>query len=111
MTRMLLSLIACGLALVVLAAGCTTGPQANVTTVPTTGSAGDGTGTPAPVAGNTTSLTAEGRVYPAYVAVPATGGRHPALVLMHSFNGLEPGYRTMCDEIAGDGFVVVAPEW
>ena len=58
-----------------------------------------------------TSITAEGRTYPAYVAAPATGGQHPALVLLHSFNGLEPGYRTMCDEIAGAGFVVVAPEW
>jgi carboxymethylenebutenolidase len=30
---------------------------------------------------------------------------------MHSFNGLEPGYKEMCDRIAGDGFVVIAPEW
>ena len=49
--------------------------------------------------------------YPAYVAAPADAGRHPGLVLLHSFNGLEPGYRTMVDEIAGAGFVVVAPEW
>jgi carboxymethylenebutenolidase len=30
---------------------------------------------------------------------------------MHSFNGLESGYKEMCDRIAGDGFVVIAPEW
>ena len=104
-----LILILCGLVLALLAAGCTTGPQANATADPTTGPAG--TGAPASVAGNTTTLTAEGRTYPAYVAAPATAGRHPGLVLLHSFNGLEPGYRTMVDEIAAAGFVVVAPEW
>lgn len=57
-----------------------------------------------------TSITAEGRTYPAYVATSPGTGLHPALVLVHSFNGLEPGYRIMCDEIAGDGFVVIAPE-
>jgi carboxymethylenebutenolidase len=112
MRRLLLPLLACGLVLAVLvAAGCTTGPQANATTGPTTGPAGNGTGAPVPVAGNTTSLTAEGRAYPAYVVTPAAAGPHPGLVLLHSFNGLEPGYRTMCDEIADDGFIVVAPEW
>ncbi len=109
MTRLTLPLLACGLILALLAAGCTTGPQSNATAVPTTGPAG--TGAPTAVAGNTTSLTAEGRTYPAYVAAPADAGRHPGLVLLHSFNGLEPGYRTMVDEIAGAGFVVVAPEW
>lgn len=107
MRRILLPLLACGLVLAILGAGCTTGPSTNQTAAPLTGAPG----TAAPVAGNTTSLTAEGRTYPAYVAAPATAGRHPALVLVHSFNGLEPGYRTMCDEIAGDGFVVIAPEW
>ncbi len=106
-----LILILCGLILAVLGAGCMTGPQTNATTVPTTGSAGGGAGVPATAAGNTTSLTAEGRTYPAYVAAPAGSGQHPALVLVHSFNGLEPGYRTMSDEIANDGFVVIAPEW
>ncbi len=111
MQRTLFSFLACGLVLAVLAAGCTTGPQANGTTVPTTGPAGNGTGAPTSVAGSAASLTADGRTYPAYVAAPAAAGQHPAIVLLHSFNGLEPGYRTMCDEIAGDGFVVVAPEW
>jgi carboxymethylenebutenolidase len=30
---------------------------------------------------------------------------------MHSFNGLEPGYKDMVNSMAGDGFVVIAPEW
>ena len=102
-------LLACAFVLAVLATGCTTGAQANATSVQTTGPAG--TGAPASVTGNTTTLTAEGRTYPAFVAAPAGAGRHPGLVLLHSFNGLEPGYRTMVDEIAAAGFVVVAPEW
>jgi carboxymethylenebutenolidase len=110
MTTRHLLLIA-GLALAVLAAGCVTGPQANTTTAPTASPVPDGTGTPPAVAGTTTSLTAGGREYPAYLAVPAGSGPHPAIVLVHSFNGLEPGYRTLCDEIAADGFAVIAPEW
>lgn len=58
-----------------------------------------------------TSIAAEGRTYPAYLAVPAGEGKHPGLVLIHSFNGLEQGYKDMSDRIAGDGFVVIAPEW
>ena len=111
MQRTLLSFLACGLVLAVLAAGCTAGPQANGTIIPTTGSVGNGAGAPTSAPGSAASLTADGRTYPAYVATPTAAGRHPAIVLLHSFNGLEPGYRTMCDEIAGDGFVVVAPEW
>jgi carboxymethylenebutenolidase len=52
-----------------------------------------------------------GQNYPAYLAAPAGGGRWPAIVLIHSFNGLEPGYKTMADQLAGEGFVVIAPEW
>src|SRR5512147_2276362 len=64
-----------------------------------------------PVPGSMTSLTAGGSNYPAYLAAPAATGKYPGIVLMHSFNGLEPGYKEMCDRIAGDGFVVIAPEW
>ena len=34
-----------------------------------------------------------------------------ALVLLHSFNGLEPGYKAMIDNLASEGFIVIAPEW
>ena len=57
------------------------------------------------------SITAEGKNYPAYMAAPATSGKHPGIVLIHSFNGLEQGYIDMADAVAGEGFVVVAPEW
>ena len=109
MTRLTLPLLACAFVLAVLATGCTTGPQANATSVQTTGPAG--TSAPASVTGNTTTLTAEGWTYPAFVAAPAGAGGHPGLVLLHSFNELEPGYRTIVNEISTAGFVVAAPEW
>lgn len=57
------------------------------------------------------SITAVGRTYPAYFAALTQSCKHPAIVLLHSFNGLEPGYKIMCDQIDGDEFVVIAPEW
>ncbi len=38
-------------------------------------------------------------------------GKHPGIVLLHSFNGLEQGYKVMIDLMARDGFTVIAPEW
>jgi carboxymethylenebutenolidase len=98
-------LCTCTLIAIVLLAGCTNTqqgtPPAVTTSLPVSG----------PVPGSMTSIMADGKAYPAYLAVPATPGTHPGLVLMHSFNGLEQGYKDMCDRIAGDGFVVIAPEW
>ena len=100
MNRSLLpSAIFCLLVLATLAAGCTTAQQANMTPVPS------------PVTGSMISITADGKTYPAYIAVPTSAGKHPGIVLLHSFNGLEPGYKVMCDRMATDGFVVIAPEW
>ena len=68
---------------------------------------------PAPTAVENESLeiSSGGQNYPAYLAAPAGGGPWPAVVLIHSFNGLEPGYKTMADKLAGEGFVVIAPQW
>ena len=49
--------------------------------------------------------------YPAYIAHPQAQGKYPAIVLIHSFMGLEPGYMEMADRMAAEGFVVIAPEW
>ncbi len=101
----LLVLFTCALIVTAFLAGCTDAqqgsPSAAAMTLPFSG----------PVPGSMTTITAEGRTYPAYIAVPVTPGKYPGIVLMHSFNGLEPGYKEMCDRIAGDGFVVIAPEW
>lgn len=64
-----------------------------------------------PVHGEMTQITVAGKAYPAYLAAPPGPGKNPGIVLIHSFNGLEQGYKDMCDEIAGDGFVVIAPAW
>ena len=96
MKESLVLFLSCCLVLAVCAAGCTTGQQGNQTS---------------PGTGNMTTITAAGNSYPAYLAAPGTAGRHPGIVLIHSFNGLEQGYKDMCDQIAADGFVVVAPAW
>jgi carboxymethylenebutenolidase len=93
------SLICCGLLLAILVAGCMTVPQDNQTPVPP------------PVTGTMTTITADNKTYPVFLAFPSTTGKHPGIVLLHSFNGLEQGYKDMIDHMAADGFVVIAPEW
>jgi carboxymethylenebutenolidase len=61
--------------------------------------------------GSVVQITSGGRQYPAYVAAPSGGGPYPGIVLVHSINGLEQGYRDMVDRFAGEGYVVIAPEW
>lgn len=56
-------------------------------------------------------IVSAGQSYKSYLSAPATGGPYPAIVLVHSFNGLEDGYKTMTDELAGEGFVVLAVGW
>ncbi|MCZ7400744.1 MAG: dienelactone hydrolase family protein [Candidatus Methanoperedens sp.] len=56
-------------------------------------------------------ITSQNLAYPAYFAQPAEAGKKPAIVLIHSFNGLEPGYRTLTDNLAKEGYIVLAPEW
>jgi carboxymethylenebutenolidase len=51
------------------------------------------------------------QTYPAYLAAPIEEGKKPAVVLIHSFNGLEPGYRNLTDNFAREGYVVISPEW
>ncbi len=51
------------------------------------------------------------QAYASYLAAPDAEGPHPAIVLIHSFNGLEEGYRTMTDAFAAEGFVVLAVGW
>lgn len=56
-------------------------------------------------------IVSENRTYPAYLAAPSWEGRKPAVVLIHSFNGLEPGYLNLTDKLASEGYVVLSPEW
>jgi len=56
-------------------------------------------------------IVSENRTFPAYLAAPSWEGRKPAVVLIHSFNGLEPGYLNLTDNLASEGYVVLSPEW
>ncbi len=61
--------------------------------------------------GQEVEVTSGGQAYASYLAAPDTDGPHPGIVLIHSFNGLEEGYRTMTDSFAAEGFVVLAVGW
>jgi carboxymethylenebutenolidase len=56
-------------------------------------------------------VVSAGQSYASYLSAPASGGPYPAVVLIHSFNGLEEGYRTMVDAFSAEGFVVLAVGW
>ncbi|MCX9029710.1 MAG: dienelactone hydrolase family protein [Candidatus Methanoperedens sp.] len=49
--------------------------------------------------------------YPAYLAAPSEEARKPAIVLVHSNRGLEPGYRNLTDRLASEGYIVLALQW
>lgn len=63
------------------------------------------------VQGTAVEIVSGNQTYPAYLAAPTEEGKKPAVVLIHSFNGLEPGYRNLTDDIAREGYVVISPEW
>ena len=58
---------------------------------------------------NTTIPGDSGPDIPAYVAVPSTPGPHPAVVMVHEFWGLNPDIASKADLLAGEGYLVVAP--
>jgi len=61
--------------------------------------------------GSTIEIASGNRTYPAYLAVGPGDASKPGVVLLHSFGGLVPGYRALADNLAGEGYVVIAPEW
>jgi len=64
-----------------------------------------------PVNTEQVSVESGGQAYESYLAAPSEGGPYPGIVLIHSFRGLEEGYRTMTDQFAAEGFVVLAVGW
>ncbi|MDD1704321.1 MAG: dienelactone hydrolase family protein [Methanoregula sp.] len=44
------------------------------------------------------------------MTAPEEAGPYPGIVLIHSFNGLEPGYLTLADRFAARDYVVIAPQ-
>lgn len=65
------------------------------------------------VRGTDVNVTSGGRAYKSYLAAPTSAPttRKPAVILLHSFNGLEQGYRDLVDEMAAAGFVTLALGW
>ena len=59
--------------------------------------------------GTMVNVTSGSLIYPAYFAAPSEEGRKSAVVLFHSRNGLEPGYRNLTDRLASKGYVVLLP--
>lgn len=57
------------------------------------------------------AVTSNEQAFQSYLAYPAIEGLYPAVVLIHSFNGLQDGYRDMTDAFAAEGFVVLAIGW
>ena len=63
------------------------------------------------VSNESVNITSGNLTYPAYLAAPAKDGKWPGVVMIHSFNGLEPGYISMADQLSLQGYVVIAPQW
>jgi carboxymethylenebutenolidase len=61
--------------------------------------------------GSDVEVTSGDQAYASYLATPSETGTYPGVVLIHSFRGLEEGYRTMTDQFAAQGFVVLAVGW
>lgn len=56
-------------------------------------------------------IVSDEQAYESYLAYPEEEGIYPGIVLIHSFNGMEQGYRDMVDVFAAEGFVVLAVGW
>lgn len=61
--------------------------------------------------GQDVEVMSGGQAYASYLAAPSEAGTYPGVVLIHSFNGLEEGYRTLTDRFAEQGFVVLTVGW
>jgi carboxymethylenebutenolidase len=53
-------------------------------------------------------LNANGREFQAYLAEPGRGG--PGILLLHAWWGLKPFFKQVCDRLAEQGFIVLAPD-
>jgi carboxymethylenebutenolidase len=61
--------------------------------------------------GQALNVTSGGKQYASYLAAAPGTGQKPGILLIHSFNGLEQGYKDLVDKFAADGFVVLAIGW
>jgi carboxymethylenebutenolidase len=61
--------------------------------------------------GQAITITSGGKAYASYISAASGEEKKPGIVLIHSFNGLEQGYKDLVDRFAREGFVVVAAGW
>lgn len=57
------------------------------------------------------AVTSGEQAYQSYIAYPESEAVYSGVVLIHSFNGLQDGYREMTDAFTAEGFVVLAIGW
>jgi len=54
------------------------------------------------------NLDVDGTLVSAYLVSPSTGG--PGILLLHAWWGLKPFFKQVCDQLAEQGFAVLAPD-
>src|SRR5690349_6522770 len=55
-------------------------------------------------------LKHDGRTVQAFVVYPEVKSKAPVVVLIHEIFGLSDWAKEMADELAGEGFIVIAPD-
>jgi carboxymethylenebutenolidase len=68
-------------------------------------------GSPANVATETVHYDSGGFNLDAFVAKPANGGKHPAVLVIHDNQGLNESIRDIAKQFAAAGFVALAPDF
>ena len=61
-----------------------------------------------PIQKSEIKLDVNGKSVKAYLASPANGG--PGILLLHAWWGLKPFFKQICDQLAEQGYVVLAPD-
>lgn len=59
---------------------------------------------------NRIELEIGGKRTAAAMAVPRGEGKHGAVIVVHEWHGLNDGFRQMCDRLAEEGFLAIAPD-
>ena len=63
-------------------------------------------------AGENIDVMSGGKAYKSYISAPTQReGTGPAVILLHSFNGLEQGYKDLTDQMAKAGYTTLALGW
>lgn len=56
------------------------------------------------------SYSSDGGTLDGYLARPDDGQAHPGVILIQEWWGIEPHIQDLCERLAGDGYVVLAPD-